>query len=77
MPALQWSESLALGLPYMDDTHREFVDLLASAADAPNDAVLATRLQDHQMRGACADDCRQGNVLVKTDQSAFVLDGQA
>ncbi len=42
MPALQWSESLALGLPYMDDTHREFVDLLASAADAPNDAVMAT-----------------------------------
>lgn len=36
-PSLAWSEALALGLPFMDDTHEEFVDLLArceSAADA-------------------------------------------
>ena len=31
MPALPWSEALELGLSFMDDTHREFVDLLARA----------------------------------------------
>ena len=29
MAALEWSDALALDLPLMDDTHREFVDLLA------------------------------------------------
>ncbi len=28
MPALQWSDALALNQPQMDTTHREFVDLL-------------------------------------------------
>jgi len=30
MSTLQWSDSLVLGLPFMDDTHQEFVDLLAT-----------------------------------------------
>lgn len=36
-PTLEWSEALQLELPQMDETHREFVDLLAvvqAAADA-------------------------------------------
>ena len=39
MPALSWSEGLALGLSFMDDTHKEFVDLLAQA-EASGDAAL-------------------------------------
>jgi hemerythrin-like metal-binding protein len=31
VPTLPWSEGLELGLAFMDDTHREFVDLLAQA----------------------------------------------
>jgi hemerythrin-like metal-binding protein len=40
MPTLQWTDSLALGLPVMDDTHHEFVDLLAKVVSAPDDALL-------------------------------------
>lgn len=40
MPTLQWSNSLALGLPEMDATHHEFVDLLARVVNAPDDALL-------------------------------------
>lgn len=39
MAALQWSEGLALDLPLMDDTHEEFVALLA-AVEAADDAAL-------------------------------------
>jgi len=39
MPNLQWSEALVLGLPLMDDTHREFVELLAQAENAADDAL--------------------------------------
>jgi hemerythrin-like metal-binding protein len=39
MPNLQWSEALVLGLPIMDDTHREFVELLAQAENAADDAL--------------------------------------
>ena len=45
MTTLQWSEELELGLAYMDETHREFVDLLASAALA-TDAQLLDAWQD-------------------------------
>ena len=38
-PLLQWSDALALNIPFMDDTHREFVDLLADVVQAP-DAIL-------------------------------------
>ncbi len=41
MTSLQWSEELELGLDYMDGTHREFVDLLAQAAAAPEGDLLA------------------------------------
>ena len=40
MPTLQWSDTLALGLPVMDDTHHEFVDLLAKVVNAPDDTLL-------------------------------------
>ena len=41
MPTLQWSDTLALGLPVMDDTHREFVELLAQVVEASDHALLA------------------------------------
>lgn len=40
MTTLQWSEDLELGLDYMDETHREFVDLLAQAAQTPDEELL-------------------------------------
>ncbi|MCW5664609.1 MAG: hemerythrin domain-containing protein [Piscinibacter sp.] len=40
-PTLEWSEALQLELPQMDDTHREFVDLLA-AVQAADDTDLTT-----------------------------------
>ena len=40
MHTLQWSDALSLDLPLMDDTHREFVDLLACVAQAGDDALL-------------------------------------
>lgn len=39
MAALPWSDALALGLSFMDDTHKEFVDLLARC-EAADDAAL-------------------------------------
>lgn len=40
MAALQWSDALVLDLPLMDDTHREFVDLLAHVEMAPDADLL-------------------------------------
>ena len=40
MAALEWTEALVLDLPLMDDTHREFVDLLAAVEQAGDDQVL-------------------------------------
>lgn len=40
MPTLEWSDTLALGLPMMDDTHHEFVDLLAKVVSAPDADLL-------------------------------------
>lgn len=40
MPRLEWSEALSLDLPLIDDTHREFVDLLAAVEAAADDAVI-------------------------------------
>ncbi|NDP63049.1 hemerythrin domain-containing protein [Polaromonas sp.] len=40
MPSLQWSDALVLELPAMDDTHREFVDLLAVVDTAGDDTLL-------------------------------------
>lgn len=40
MPALEWSDALSLDLPLMDDTHREFVDLLGVVERSADDAVI-------------------------------------
>ncbi|MDO8447909.1 MAG: hemerythrin domain-containing protein [Rhodoferax sp.] len=40
MKQLEWSGALALDFPLMDDTHREFVDLLAEVHNAPDDTLL-------------------------------------
>lgn len=40
MPTLEWSDALSLDLPSMDNTHREFVALLALVEEAP-DATIA------------------------------------
>ena len=49
MPRLEWSEALSLDLPLMDDTHREFVDLLAAVEAAADDTVISAwrALIDH------------------------------
>jgi len=39
MSTLQWSEALAMDLPFMDDTHHEFVELLGIVEEA-DDATL-------------------------------------
>jgi hemerythrin-like metal-binding protein len=46
---LEWSDSLAIGLPAMDQTHHEFVDLLATVQAASDDTLLAQwrALVDH------------------------------
>jgi hemerythrin-like metal-binding protein len=41
MTAITWSEALALELPAMDDTHKEFVALLSAVQQAPDDGLLA------------------------------------
>ena len=40
MIELLWSDALSLDLPLMDDTHREFVDLLAVVAEAPDERLV-------------------------------------
>ncbi len=40
MASLQWSDALLLDLPLMDDTHREFVELLARVEAAPDAGLL-------------------------------------
>ena len=40
MPALQWSEDFVLDLAPMDSTHQEFVELLATVADASDGALM-------------------------------------
>ena len=41
MPALEWSDDFVLGLPQMDSTHQEFVELLAAVETASDGAVLS------------------------------------
>lgn len=49
MPSLPWSQELELGLPVMDQTHREFVELLAQAKASSDEALPAAwqALIDH------------------------------
>lgn len=42
MPTLEWTDALTLGLPMMDETHHEFVDLLTQVAKAPDDTLMQT-----------------------------------
>jgi len=43
--SLAWSDALSLDLPLMDDTHREFVDLLAAVERAPDADLLRAWLR--------------------------------
>jgi len=49
MPTLPWTEELEIGLPVMDEQHREFVELLAQAGNSDNAALPAAwqALIDH------------------------------
>lgn len=49
MSPLQWSETLESGLSFMDDTHHEFVDLLATVVNADDTQLLSAwqTLVDH------------------------------
>ena len=49
MPLLEWTDALSLDLPLMDDTHREFVELLGQLEHASDDTLQATwqALIDH------------------------------
>jgi hemerythrin-like metal-binding protein len=40
MLTLQWTDSLLLDLPQMDDTHKEFVALLDQVVNAPDESLL-------------------------------------
>lgn len=40
MPVMEWNESLTLDRGVMDETHREFVELLNRLADAPGNQLL-------------------------------------
>ena len=39
--SLQWNEALALDMPAMDDTHKEFVDLLGAVVQADDAQLLS------------------------------------
>jgi hemerythrin-like metal-binding protein len=41
MPVMEWEDNLALDQGVIDDTHREFVDLLNRMADATDEQMLA------------------------------------
>lgn len=41
MSLIEWSQSLELGVPGMDETHREFLVLLNALAEAPDAAIPA------------------------------------
>jgi hemerythrin-like metal-binding protein len=41
MSTLTWTDNLALGLPVMDDTHREFVGLLTKVVTATDMSLLS------------------------------------
>ena len=50
---VQWSPTLALDMPVMDETHEEFIGLLAAVVESPDEtllsrwAVLIDHTQDH------------------------------
>lgn len=80
MSTLQWSESLALGLEFMDVTHQEFVQLLAEVVEA-SDAelpaawkILIDHTDDHFGReDAWMRDTRFSSTNCHTTQHSVVL----
>lgn len=58
MPTLQWSEALAMDLPFMDDTHHEFVDLLGAVEEAPDSRLIGAwrALVEHTQEHFDAED---------------------
>ena len=40
LATVHWSEALSLDLDFMDDTHREFIDLLAAIETAEDEQVV-------------------------------------
>lgn len=63
MHTLQWSDALSLDLPLMDDTHREFVDLLARVAQSGDEALLPAwnALIEHTQDHFDHEDCWMTN----------------
>lgn len=41
MPVMEWSDALVLDKGIMDETHREFIELLNRLAEAPDEKMLA------------------------------------
>lgn len=68
MAQLPWSEALELGLDVMDDTHREFVELLARCDDA-GDAELPA-LWDDLVRHTAAHFGREDDWMRRTGFAA-------
>jgi hemerythrin-like metal-binding protein len=48
-PSIQWNQDLVLDLPFMDETHQEFIDLLAAieVADEANLLARYAEMVDH------------------------------
>ena len=79
--AMQWTPTLALDMPMMDDTHEEFIALLAAAVEAPDETLLSrwAELIDHtqehfdredqwmQATGFSAENCHatQHNIILQ------------
>ena len=68
MPSLQWSEALSLNLPIMDDTHVEFVEMLGTVEDAPEDQLL--NLWYHLIEHTRAHFSREDDWMVRTHFSS-------
>ncbi len=49
MPLVEWTDELVVGVPAIDNAHREFVDLLNALPDAPPEEFrrLFARLAEH------------------------------
>ena len=41
MSVMEWNETLVLDQGLMDETHREFIDVLNRLADAPDEKMLS------------------------------------
>lgn len=80
MQVLEWSDALSLDLPLMDDTHREFVDLLAAVARAGDEALcrdwdtLLAHTQEHfEREDRWMADTRFSSTNCHTTQHQVVL----